>query len=117
MKRFVGTGKGAKIARVYIHDFARMLAKIAHVYAVAEFGADTFRPMLPPFILGKIDMVPYVVGGDESGAALPEFQDGLHHIYRHDCCTNGVDYLVIAIRLFAILGMPRYHVIVGEAIK
>ena len=32
--------------------FARMLAKIAHSFAVAEAGQENFEPLLPKIILG-----------------------------------------------------------------
>src|SRR6202022_617921 len=33
--------------------YGRMICKIAHALAVAEYGADSFTPFLPDVILGK----------------------------------------------------------------
>jgi hypothetical protein len=41
-----------------------------------------------------------------------------HDIYRMDCRRdNGPTYLGVALRLFAMVRMPRYHVIVGRRLK
>jgi hypothetical protein len=91
-----------------------MLAKIAHSYAVAEYGIDAFEPLLLPLILGKMDFGPYLVGGDAS-EPVPDQPAVLHDIFRMDCRRdNGPDYFGVAIRLFAMMGMPRYYVIVGR---
>jgi hypothetical protein len=112
VKRFAEPDRAFKVGRVYPGDFARMLAKIAHAYAFAEFGPGTFEPMLPDYILGKSNHLAFVVGGDESGSAYSS-EPVLHHVYRQDCLTNGVHYMLVGIRLFACLGMPTYHVVVG----
>jgi hypothetical protein len=43
--------------------FARMIAKIVHGLAVAEFGLGTFQSLLIPYILGTDTKISYVVGG------------------------------------------------------
>jgi len=105
-------GQRVKLSTVNMQQFSRMLAKIAHAYAIAEYGENSFVPMLPDLILGKSDTSAYLVGGDVSAPLLDE--PVLHHIYRQDCLSNGVEYMLIAIRLFAFVGMPRYHVVVGK---
>lgn len=117
MKQYASDVEAFRIGRVGPLNFARMLAKIAHCYAIARFGSDSFEPMLPSLILGRIDWGQLFVGGDAS--AEPPYQSGiLHDVFRMDCRRdNGPDYLGVAIRLFAMMGMPRYHVIVGRRLK
>jgi hypothetical protein len=98
-------------------NFAKMLAKIAHSYAIAKYGQEAFKPLLTPLILGRIDFGQYFVGGDAS-ETLPDQLTILHDVFRMDCRRdNGPDYLGVAVRLFAMMGMPRYHVIVGRCLK
>ena len=106
-----------RIGRVGPLAFARTLAKIAHAYAIAKYGADAFEPLLPPLILGETDTAAYLVGRD--GSRDPEAQPKLlHDVCRMDARRdNGLSYLGVAIQLFAMIGMPRYHVIVGQRLK
>ncbi|PIT01174.1 hypothetical protein TSA1_10715 [Bradyrhizobium nitroreducens] len=107
-------GIALKLGRVAPREYARMLAKIAHSYAVAKFGEASFIPCLSDIILGKCDYAPYYVGGDKSGALLVDQPTTLHHVYPQACDLNGVPYLLVAIRLFAFMGMPRYLIVVGR---
>lgn len=99
--------------------FARMLAKIAHCYIAAVYGTDSFRPMLRDLILGSDQNAPYLVGGDGSGVPLVEQPNVLHDIYRQDCLNLAVGkpLVLVSIRLFAFMGMPRYQIVVGEKLK
>jgi HNH endonuclease len=96
-------------------EFARMLAKIAHSYAVAELGYGSFRPMVVDLILGKMDNISYAVGGDWESE--PPVKDGRHLLSIHYLID--VDrkraWIVADIRLFSSIGTPTYHVVVGEA--
>ena len=107
-------GRKVKLGAVNMLLFARMLAKIAHSYAVANLGLSAFSPMLPDLILGRSAAAPWLVGGDASGPP-PETELSLHHVYLQHCLTSGVEYVLVAVRLFAFVGMPRYHVVVGAA--
>lgn len=92
-----------------------MLAKIDHAFAVAKYGFDSFEPFLPPVILGQSDNATYLVGGDPTPLAD---QSVLHDVHRKDVRRNaGPALLGVAIRLFAMNGMPRYHVIVGRRLR
>jgi hypothetical protein len=106
-------GQRVRLGSVNILFFARMLAKVAHSYAVAELGLGSFSPLLPDLILGKSSSAPFLVGGDASGPSTAAEPD-LHNVYLQDCLTDGVPYILAAIRLFAFAGMPRYHVVVGQ---
>lgn len=109
-------GQRVKLGTINMLTFSRMLAKIGHSYAVANLGLGSFRPLLPDLILGKSSTAPYLVGGDAS-TQPPATEPVLHHVYLQNCLTRGVEYVLVAIRLFAFVGMPRYHVVVGETVK
>jgi hypothetical protein len=66
MRKYAKSDQAIKIGRVYSGDFARMLAKIAHTYAIAEYGMNSFKPLLTEIILGKDDRLPFLIGGDET---------------------------------------------------
>ena len=106
-------GVRVKLGSFNLLVFARMLAKIAHSYAVATIGLDAFTPMLPVFILGGDDRAAYVVGGDVSSFAPSEPEARLHSIHIQGCKNADQEYILVAIRLFAFAGMPQYHVVVG----
>ncbi|MEK9282825.1 HNH endonuclease [Bradyrhizobium sp. ISRA442] len=114
IEKYIKDGEAIKIARVRPLDYARMLAKIAHSYAVARLGETTFEPLLPDLILGKDANAPYLIGGDKSGAPLVDQPDALHDVYPQACIVTGVPHLLIGIRLFAFMGMPRYLVVTGR---
>jgi hypothetical protein len=101
-----------KVGTITPRSFARLLAKIAHSYIVANFGLHSFRPFLPDLILGRSHDSPFQWVGADPHAAPP--QQDLHHVYRQDCMKAGNQYILAAIRLFAFSGLPRYHVVVGE---
>lgn len=46
-----------------INEFCRLLAKIAHSYAIAELGYRSFKPFLLDIILGKTESCGYYIGG------------------------------------------------------
>lgn len=90
---------------------ARLLAKIAHGYAVDFFGLDSFEAYLPPAILGDSDDVGRWVGSP--GASL--FADPPNEGHRIRIGTAGETRRIIAgIQLFANAGAPEYFVVVGE---
>ena len=111
-KRLTPEGQRVRVGTIGMLVFARMLAKIAHAYAVAHIGLDQFAPYLPDLILGRSTTAPYLVGGDPH--PLEAQTNTLHHVYRQDCLRGGVNYVIVAIQLFAFMGMPRYHVVAGE---
>lgn len=116
LERRLESNLALKLGRVSPREYARMLAKIAHTYAVAKFGEAAFEPVLPDIILGTSEYGPHFVGGDRSGVPLVDQPGALHHVYGQGCDLNGVPYLLIAVRLFAFMGMPRYLVVAGKII-
>jgi hypothetical protein len=98
-------------------NLARMLAKIAHAYAVAELGLGGFEPLLPEFILGKRDVndIFLFVGGDHE--LEPPAAD-LHEISIVPRPIIEGGYLAqVRVRLFARFGAPTYYVVVGRLSK
>ena len=92
----------------------RMLAKIAHSYAVAELGIDKFSPFLQNIILGTdICHIPHYVGGTMD---VPTVIDEVYEIELTTMASlGGRSYLVCIIRLLSdVKGMPEYWVVVGE---
>ena len=91
--------------------FSRLLAKIAHCYAVAEYGLNNFEPLLPDLILGKPSPLGHLVG---DGFLEEPPEDFLHQIKLITMRVFEAYFLVAEIRLFANLGAPRYRVAVGR---
>jgi hypothetical protein len=94
----------------YIVDtdlFARMLAKIAHSFAVGNLGITAFDPFLTGVILGSDRDIFRYVGGAGGGS---EKNPNLHSIRLN--VENGM--VVVYIRLFAALDAPAYLIAVGR---
>jgi hypothetical protein len=96
----------------HIKDFGRMLAKIAHAFAVAELGYGSFSPLLIDIILNKPPLYySHYIGG------LGEMPDGddLHIISIDNTGFFGDQRIVVNIQLFAnYAGMPMYYVVAGD---
>ena len=95
--------------------FSRMLAKMAHSYAVAKEGLGSFTPLLQELILHGSRTPSYLVGGTHD---LPPKENAVHRIgtgIATSSSQSGIrEYLVVNIRLFCFLGTPQYEVVVGE---
>jgi hypothetical protein len=101
--RVEGTQKAALLPR--------LLAKIAHAYAIAELGETNFRPLLLRLIRKGQLTAPYLVGGElDVAPSTPAFHELSHEIRRVD----NRNYLIVRIRLLAYLEAPVYYVVVGE---
>lgn len=88
--------------------WSQMLAKIGHSAAIAHFGLGPFQPMAIDLALGRVDSINYLVGCWEEP---PPDTTELHTVGFRFHNTNGT--IVADIRLFANLGAPSYHVVVG----
>jgi hypothetical protein len=108
--------KGFEIGRFHPGLFSRMLAKIAHAFAVANQGPEAFTPFLTDLILRGSKTPSYFVGGDlKVPPAVPDVAHTLHlKAVSGEPPGTGIQYLVVDIRLFAWLGAPQYRVVVGE---
>ena len=95
-------------------SFGRMLAKIAHGFAVALQGLDSFVPFLPDLILndrgheflrfiGSMDSFGQVAGGDI-----------IHWFQLVAEVAGGQRYLTCHLRLFDSFGAPTYRIVVGQ---
>ncbi len=93
-------------------DHGRMLAKIAHAYAVAELGLSAFKPLLLGIILNKPPLnIGHCVGGLFGDAPRG---DDLHEIVVDQTAFWGPRWVAVEIQLFADRAMPKYLVIAGE---
>jgi hypothetical protein len=106
-----------------IESFLRMLAKIAHGYAVAELGLDNLTSWLPDIILGTSSKskLQYLIGAADKKllAEIPppqglDQQDPpLYTAHQVRLLRSGLG-ISVAIRLFAFHKVPPlYHVVVG----
>lgn len=109
--------KGVSFGKINPGLFSRMLAKVAHAYAVAEYGLDGFTPLLLDLILKGSDDASDLVGGEletPRSAIRPQETIDLHAIMLDEREIRGKLYLMATIQLFACLGAPTYYVVVGE---
>ena len=92
--------------------FARLIAKIGHAHGTAHLG-DAFDPVLPPLILGKHRSWLEYVGGN---LVLPPVDESLVHqlsLLNATRETDGKQFAVAGIRLFAGLGAPLHYAVLG----
>jgi hypothetical protein len=114
---------GGNVERATPADFSafcKMLAKIAHAYAVAEYGAESFVPFLTDMIRLDSAIDPfysYYIGGLSDNSFTVSDGGALHKMDHSIVSHEGTDYLSVRIQLFAQLEMPVYQVIVGKLIK
>lgn len=100
--------------RIDVVALSQLLCKIAHSFAVAELGFNTFKHFLPSMILetGPAHFPHYV------GAAmrpLPKQGDlELHQLQIRRVEVDGTFLVTVVIRLFSFLDIPEYEVVVGE---
>jgi hypothetical protein len=101
--------------------FLRMIAKIAHCFAVWNIGIDNFQPFLTDFILGKSeDNVFYYIGGYPD----PPPNTNTTHIHLEYLKVNfdpaakdeEVKNVLVTVRLFGDIGAPPYFVVVGKSL-
>lgn len=94
-------------------SFARMLAKIAHGFAVATHGLDSFVQFLPEIILDDSPTKLHQFVGTMSAGSEVTGNDLSHHVRVVGETTNEGRYLTCHIRLFEKFGSPSYRVVVG----
>ena len=94
-------------------DFCKMLAKIAHTGAVAEYHIGRIPSMLPAYILGHCNTFTHVIGNSDSKAGCPKHQNWCveYGIFR----TGDRKFLTAKIDLLQLLDGPTYWVVISEA--
>ena len=98
---------------INLGKWLRMLAKIAHSYAIAQLGVNGFKPLLTKLIRGHDNFPTHYIGC--LGEAITAKEDFLHRL---DLITlnddkNAIKFIVVNLRLFANFGSPQYHIVVG----
>ena len=102
-----------RIDQNYRHDsFARLIAKIAYAFAVAEGWVDLLdgQPLVIPAILGQRDEIRLWVGTITN--PLQAHEGMLHLILPHLDQERGK--LIVEVQLFADSPTPSYGVIIGN---
>jgi len=97
---------------VSAETFGRMLAKIAHAFAVATLGLHGFTPFLPPVIIGQ---PPYRLGRFVGSGMIEEQKSKERHEIRLTLMKDlrGTDLIMVRIRLFGDRGCPSHYVVAG----
>lgn len=92
--------------------FFKMLAKIAHCYAVAQQPVP-FDPFLPDLILGRSPYLGHYVGGVYD-ASFPTGHPGELTALVDE--RTGIALLIIIVRLPGFASMPPYCVVAGQVL-
>lgn len=98
---------------INFHHYVRMLAKIAHSFAVAELRDEAFTPLLNDFIrrgAKNIDEMLYYIGKYPVQPKPGTMQNDLHEMW----ISNHGNFVIVQLRLFACLDMPINTVVVGN---
>ena len=104
---------GMRQAAAGAYPFARLLAKIAYGYVVAEWGIAGFSPLGLDIILGRSDDYFYTVGGSWDIAEPISGGDHITDIVLQ-VLSPKVLQIRVNIRLFSKVRMPSYTVVVGN---
>lgn len=118
LQGFLAPGEAIRLGRMNPYSFFKLLAKIAHAYAVSQIGLRSFNHFLPDLILGKSHNHAHFIGGDLDQPNVPHSLNNpfLLHYLNLDSVIDST-YVRVSIQLFSFMGMPRYHVIVGEDLR
>jgi hypothetical protein len=103
----------ARLPKIDVTSYFRMIAKIAHSFAVSQIGIDGFVHYLPNVIIKQLPiLIPHLIG--ISDTVLPLRPDALSHQVGLGLIPWSGGHLVRArIQLFAFNRGPPYDVIVG----
>ena len=105
-------GTRVDLVTAEIQTLARLYAKIAHSYAIAEWGYGTFTPLVVDQILNKRCRPFRYVGG--SMQMPPPERGVLHKLESARELVGEREFLVVYVRLFCDMGSPRQTIVVGE---
>lgn len=101
------------LGNISLDAFGRLIAKIAHGAAIALKGQGSFSPLLTDVILGRSQgNIYHYVGG--SPRSMPVNGDD-HQLSSWLQTIDGVNYLMVDVRLFARMQSPppQYTAVVG----
>jgi hypothetical protein len=93
--------------------FCRLLAKIGHSLAMATMPKtlSNFDLLLRDAILNGDANPHHLIGGDFT---VPPATNTMHELEIANAINDETEYLFARIRLFAMLGTPRYHAVVAS---
>lgn len=91
---------------------SRFLAKIAHAFAVAEYGYGNFKPYLLDIIKGDASRRRALIGASQ--LEMPKTFDSLHFLYTEIVRKNDKYLIRVDVRLLSQFGCPQYVCIAGE---
>jgi hypothetical protein len=109
-----------------VDDFVRLLAKVAHSFAVAELGYDNYNWFLPPLILNQHrNLYDYVGGALPLDPNLPSCRNvgdiGVESLYEEVhtisyetiVAPSGLYFISVLFQLFNKY-MPKYRILVAQ---
>ena len=104
----------ARLPQLDVRTYFRMIAKIAHAFAVSQIGIDAFDGDLPHIILRDVaPITPYLIGKSE--ITLPIRPDTHSHQLGLGLTPRGGGHLVtVRVQLFALSRGPAYKVVAGR---
>lgn len=99
-------------ATLHVPEFLRMLAKVAHCYAVGELGVDAFTPFLLPIIRDNVtdNSIQFIGGVKSTERAVAD----LHQLSIVTHPSVSPNLIMVRVRLLACLETPTYAVAVGR---
>lgn len=107
----VASKLGDYVIAVDCFSFFRMIAKIAHAFAMANWS--DFEPTLVPLILGTSDDFLYYIG--QAGPSLcPYIEDDLCMLRTYPIKYNNKVLAMVDIGMFMSRGGPLYQIVAGE---
>ena len=105
-------GEGFKGGTSNPETFCKMLAKIGHSYGIAKLGWGAFSSPFGLWLRGKENLRFLRWIGSTEEAAGPT--TALHEIELRVKSDGVARYVVVHLRLFACLPVPRYEIVVGK---
>jgi hypothetical protein len=111
-KKKIGAEK-IRLGGLDILAFMRMIAKIGYCYAVKEFSKIGFKPIIISSIMNNYPKIGSFVGS-KSREPPPIEHDFIHRLSAYVDMIDDEPHIIVRVRLFAFLGAPEYHVIVGR---
>ena len=103
-------GFAFKLGDSNISAFMRMVAKVAHAFAVGETRGQKFTPLLPKLILGQADSFSDLIGCHDK----PPLDEASVFDLRLGRFAGDKEYLVAGFRLWPSTNAPHYVAVVGS---